>query len=137
VMRGRRPAPVRAIRDWARRLGLCAEEAALIAAASHHELRPWTAEGWAIVSGRAHWEILRLVHSESFRADTRWIAGEARLTVDQVNEALSRLLRLGLLEMGEGGRWRDPTGAGSLSEAAFRGVALARVRERTGEQPRG
>ena len=38
------------------------------------QLRHWTAEAMAIVSGRAHWEIVRLSREPEFRADCRWIA---------------------------------------------------------------
>src|SRR6185369_8942189 len=110
ILRGSRRAPAAQIRAWCRKLGLTQEEAAVYIAAEHvpddataqrqHQLRHWTAESLGILTERAHWEIVRLSRAEGFQPDCRWIAQEAGLTVDQVNVALSRLLRLRLLEIG-------------------------------------
>jgi hypothetical protein len=54
----------------------------------------------AITSEPAHWRILRLCRTSEFRPDCRWIVGQIGASVDDVNLALSRLLRLGLLETG-------------------------------------
>jgi transcriptional regulator with XRE-family HTH domain len=139
VLRGSRRAPAAQIRTWAKKLGLTQEEAAVYVAAEHvpdeasahrqHQLRHWTAEALGIVTERAHWEIVRLSRTDGFQADCRWIAQEADLTVDQVNVALSRLLRLRLLEIRSTGKWTDLTGAPSLTEPQFRKLALARVRQ--------
>ena len=138
ILRGSRRPPARRIRQWAVKLGMSPEEAAVHVAAlhlpdaatarRHAQLRSWTAEALQIVSDRAHWEIVRLSRREGFRPDCRWIAEQSGLSVDQVNMALSRLLRLRLLEMAEG-QWRDTTGMASLSERQFSSLALARVRE--------
>ena len=64
-----------------------------------------------------------------FRPDCRWIAKQAEVSVDQVNLALSCLLRLRLLEINAAGKWKDLTGVPELTERAFRGLALARARE--------
>jgi len=94
-----------------------------------HQLRHWTAEALGIVTQPAHWEIVRLSRTEGFQADSRWIAEQAGVTVDEVNIALSRLLRLRLLEIGSNGKWIDLTGAASLTEKQFRKLALAKVRQ--------
>jgi len=139
ILRGSRRAPAARIRAWARKLGLTPEEAAVYIAAEHvpddatahrqHQLRHWTAEALGLVTDRAHWEIVRLSRIDGFQADCRWIAQQADLTVDQVNVALSRLLRLRLLEIGATGKWTDLTALPSLSERQFRKLALARVRQ--------
>jgi transcriptional regulator with XRE-family HTH domain len=143
ILRGSRRVPCASIRAWARKLGITAEEAALYIAAEHvpdaatarreHQLRHWTAEAMAILRERAHWEIVRLSRTPGFRADTRWIAAAANLTTDGVNLALSRLLRLGLVECGPAGRWTDRTGMATVTEAQFRKLALERVREKSKE----
>jgi len=112
-----------------------AEEVAVYLAAEHvsetstaerqNQLRHWTAEAMAVVSQRIHWDILRLSRAPGFRADCGWIAGKSGVSVDEVNLALTRLLRLGLLN----GNWKDATGAQALTEAAFRRLALSRVRQ--------
>jgi hypothetical protein len=50
--------------------------------------------------------------------------------VDEVNIALSRLLRLGLLEARGADEWKDLTGLAVLTERSFRELALARVKEK-------
>lgn len=131
ILNGSRRAPVARIRVWAKKLGLTAEEAAVYIAAEHvpdadtahrqHQLRHWTAEALSIISDRAHWEIVRRARTPG-QLDTRSIARQAGLTVDQVNVALARLLRLRLLDS-------EPP----LTERQFRKLALARVREKSKE----
>jgi len=55
-------------------------------------------------SGYAILELLRL---RDFRPDARWIAKMLGMSADEVNIALQRLLRLGLLEMTDEMHWRD------------------------------
>jgi hypothetical protein len=83
----------------------------------------------AIVSGKTHWEIVRLSRAPDFRPDCRWIAQQAGVSVDDVNLALTRLLRLGLID----GQWKDLTGLRHLGEREFRKLALARVQENAAE----
>ncbi|MBZ5620085.1 MAG: hypothetical protein LAQ69_15375 [Acidobacteriia bacterium] len=143
ILRGSRRAPAGQIRAWAKKLGLTPEEAAVYVAAEHvpdaatahrqQQLRHWTAEALGIVTERAHWEIVRLSRTGSFQPDCRWIAQQADLTVDRVNVALSRLLRLRLLEVGATGKWKELTGLPSPTERQFRKLALARVRQMSKE----
>ena len=53
----------------------------------------------ALLSDGVHRAILEMTSMEGFIPDTRWIARALDLTFDEVNMALSRLTRLGLLEM--------------------------------------
>jgi plasmid maintenance system antidote protein VapI len=66
-----------------------------------------------------HQAILELTHTKSFRPDSRWIATILGITVDEVNVAVQRLLRLGLLEMSSKDRWTDRSG-----DAEFHGPTL-------------
>jgi len=139
ILRGSRRVPVRRIRGWARKLGIDQEETTVYIAAEHepdtrtagrqHQLRQWTAEALAIANQRAHWEIIRLCRTPEFRADSRWIAQQTGLDIDQVNLAFTRLLRLRLLEVSKSGEWKDLTGIPRLTEPKFRTLALARARE--------
>jgi transcriptional regulator with XRE-family HTH domain len=142
ILKGNRRVPLTHIRGWARKLGLPREEAAVYVAAEHipdspdnerqAQMMHWTAEAQSVVSEPAHWEILRLLRVPGFRADSRWLAKEIGVDVDQINLAISRLLRLGLLEA-DSGKWRDGTGLRSLTESQFRKLALDRVREKAAE----
>jgi hypothetical protein len=139
IFKGNRAPPIQRIASWARKLGIEREEAAAYLMAAHvrkecdygrHEqLRNWAAEAMSIVADRTHWQILRLCGSSEFQADCRWIANELSVRVDEVNLALSRLLRLRLLEMSGGGVWRDLSRSSQMTEREFRRLALGRVRE--------
>jgi transcriptional regulator with XRE-family HTH domain len=141
ILRGSRPVPVARIRAWGKKIGLGAEEVAAYIAAGHlpdaavlerqRQLAHWTAEAMSIVAEPVHYEIIRLSRTETFRADCRWIANVTGFTVDEVNLAASRLLRLGLMEMQQD-RWRDLTQIEELNPDDFRKLALARVREKNG-----
>lgn len=139
ILRDKRRIPIRQLRSWARKLGMTAEEVAAFVAAQHvpdqsivrrqEQLRHWTAEALAIVTDRAHWQIVHLSRSRGFQQDCRWVASQLDVTVDQVNVILSRLLRLRLLEIGPAGRWKCPLGREQFTEAEFNKRALTKVRE--------
>lgn len=63
----------------------------------------------ALVAEWQHHAILELTRLEDFRADTRWIARVLDASPDQVNVALQRLTRLGLLRMVSRERWATST----------------------------
>jgi uncharacterized protein DUF4423 len=130
--------PAGRIHGWAVRLGLDPEEIAVYiaaagvtdaaAAARQEQVRHWTAEALAVAAEPVHWQILELSRSPRFSADCRWIAAQTGVGLDEVNLALTRLLRLGLLRMNAAGEWQDLTGLPQVTAPAFRTLALARVR---------
>jgi uncharacterized protein (TIGR02147 family) len=71
-----------------------------------------------------HYAILELIQVQGFKTDSRWIANTLGIEVGDVNIALQRLLRLGLLEMSARDRWIDKSGdaefrsSTNLTEAA-------------------
>jgi transcriptional regulator with XRE-family HTH domain len=142
VLRRTRPVPTRRIRAWALKLGMMPEEAAVYVAASHassperswreQQLLHWTVEALAIMNDLIHFDILRLTRDPRFQPDVRWISRETAVGVDQVNTALTRLLRLHLIEMVPG-EWRDLTGFKELTERKVRKLALERVRQAAAE----
>ena len=137
VFRGKRPIPVGNLRQWGRKLGLTKEEIAAYVVAEHvppeetvgrqERLRHWSAEALAITADRVHWQVIQLLRSSGFRPDSRWFAAQIGVSVDDINLALSRLLRLQLLEMGPSGKWKSPLG--TIEETQFRRRALIKVRE--------
>jgi hypothetical protein len=143
ILRGARRVPVAQIRRWAKKLAISPEETAAYMAAEHapdartvarqRQLQHWTAEAMAVTSEPAHWHILRLCRAPGFRQDCRWIARQIGATVDQVNVALSRLLRLGLLQVNAQGEWKDTSALARITEREFRKTALARVRKESKE----
>lgn len=137
VLRGKRSMPVERIAAWARKLNLSPEEAAVYAAVARiadenarlreEQLRHWAAEMLALLTQPVHREMLRLSRLKGFRTDSRWIAREAGASVDEVNIALSRLLRLGLLEVASAGVWTDKTGLADITPASFRKFVAERI----------
>jgi hypothetical protein len=116
------------------------EEAAAFIAAQHlpddstaereRHLRHWSAEAIQIAVDRTHWEIVRLSRRAGVRLDCRSLAQQNSVSVDDVNMALSRLLRLGLVRIDGSGKLADLTNLSNLTEASFLRLALIRVRER-------
>jgi len=137
ILRGKRSVPVDRIGPWARTLNVSPEEAAVYAAVGRiadenarqreEQLRHWAAEMLALLTQPAHREILRLARSPGFRADSRWLAQKMAVGVDEVNIALSRLLRLGLLEVKAAGVWVDKTGLEVITPQSFRKYVSERV----------
>lgn len=137
ILRGKRSVPVERIGPWARKLKLAPEEGAVYAAVGRiadedarlreEELRRWAAEMLALLTQPVHREILRLSRRGDFRADSRWIAAEAGVGIDEVNLALSRLVGLGLLEMEASGKWTDRTGLTDVTPQSFRKYVAERV----------
>jgi transcriptional regulator with XRE-family HTH domain len=140
IFRGKRRIPVSQLRRWGKKLAMTPEEVAVYVAEQHvpdqslvsrqEQLRHWTAEALAIATDHTHWQIVRVAASRGFRPDSRWIAGKIGVTVDQVNVALSRLLRLRLLEIGPAGKWKSCL---YVDEKEFHKRALFRVRELAAE----
>ena len=139
VMKGVRRATVQMIRRAGNELGLTAEEITVLLVAEHapdpetrkrqSQLTHWAAEGMAVLHAPVHFEIVRLSREPRFRNDCRWLARQTEVGVDDVNLALTRLLRLELID----GRWRDSTGLAQLTERGFRKLALDRIRQKAAE----
>lgn len=137
VLRDIRPVPAGCLRAWAARLRLSEEEIELYAAAEGSDdfetlgrrvrHMQWMAEAGALMNNAAHWQLLQLLRSPDWRPDMRWAAGRLQIGTDQLNEALSRLLRLGLLKIDEG-RWYDISGLDEPVATNVIGLALARLR---------
>jgi hypothetical protein len=143
ILRSMRRIPARQIRCWGKKLAMLPEETAAYIAAEYvpdgpagrrqDQLRHWTAEAMAIVTGDLHRQMLCLTRTRNFRPDCRWIARHTGAAVDQVNVALSRLLRLRLLEITSTGAWKELTGLKDLNRESFLSLALTRVREKAAE----
>jgi transcriptional regulator with XRE-family HTH domain len=143
ILRSQRPLPLNRIRPWAKKLGLDSEVAAAYIVAEHlldsksaareNQILHWTSEASAIITEPVHWQILRLCRTAGFRSDSRWIAEQAGTTVDEVNVAFARLLRLELLRTDAAGRWIAGLRGDVRSERDFQRTALTRVRKKAAE----
>jgi len=81
VLRGARPMPSARIREWALKLGMLPEDAAVYVAAAHastiessrraHQLLHWTTEALAVINEPIHFELLRITRTRGFQPDVR------------------------------------------------------------------
>jgi len=136
ILRGKRSVPPERTKAWGRKLKLSPEEIAVYAAVGRiadsnarlkqEELRHWAAEALALLTQPCHRELLRLSREPSFRPDVRAIAEAVGVSIDEINVALSRLLRLGLLEM-NGAAWADKTGLSEVTPQSFRKFVAERM----------
>lgn len=139
LLRERRPLTERAIRLIGRRLKLAPEVVESFVSRERSrkgsspvlgQLRQLTGDAAGIVIDPTHYAILELLRLKQFRADSRWIARALGISIDDVNMALSRLLRLGLIEMSGAARWEDKTGGASANLDEFTLVAIHQLVER-------
>ena len=122
-LRGRRPMTRRSIETLGETLGLstAAIQGYVERAQRESDDGPFrtasflTAETVALVADWYHFAILELTRLSEFRADSRWIARVLDISVDEVNVALQRLIRLDLLDMAATDRWVDTSGEACVS----------------------
>jgi uncharacterized protein (TIGR02147 family) len=122
-IRGRRPITARAIETIGEKLGLAkdaiaryVENAGRDGEGESEEARgQLSSETAALIADWHHFAILELTRLRQFRPDSRWIARVLGIGVDDVNVALQRLIRLGLLEMADKARWVDLAGDAAVS----------------------
>lgn len=137
LLRGKRRLTERLVRELGERLGLPAAElegcvagelrrlgAADGAEARLERVRDLTEDALAVVTSPEHHALLELLRLDSFRPDVRWIARVLGIEPDEVNVALQRLVRLGMLEL-RGERWVDLSGDVTT---VLEGVAYEAVR---------
>jgi uncharacterized protein (TIGR02147 family) len=134
VLRNKRRLSARALAAVGKRLGLSEE---VIGAYGQSQRKKGQAQSapenlrsfhfdldtFQLLSAWYHSAILELIEVSGFRTDSRWIASTLGIAVEDVNVALQRLLRLGLLGMSGRSRWIDKSGdaefhTGALTEAA-------------------
>jgi uncharacterized protein (TIGR02147 family) len=80
-----------------------------------------------LLSVWVHYAILELLQVQSFKTDSRWIASTLGIALEDVNIALQRLLRLGLLEMSARNRWIDKSGDAEFHTSALTETADNRL----------
>jgi hypothetical protein len=147
VLLGRRAATAEQVRAWGHKLQMGSEEIAVYTraecaprmrmGAASDPMREWMAEAAEVMTQVVHWEIVRRCRVNAHSPDCRVLATEVGVTVDDVQNALARLLRLRLMAIRDSGEWSDLTGDAALTESAFRQLALRRIRESAGVTPAG
>jgi uncharacterized protein (TIGR02147 family) len=141
LLRGKRPLTPRTILKLGTRLGL--DRAAIDGYVAHEaywrnraadevaqgEIQQLANDAANVIADWYHYAILELTRLHNFRANSRWIARVLGITADEVNLAVSRLARLGLLEMADRDRWIDKSGNTTASLAEFNQAAVRRLSE--------
>ncbi len=136
LLRGKRALSARTILKLGTRLGL--ERAAIdefiaeeprwrsetAADVTLNEMQQLADDAARVIADWYHYAILELTRLESFRPDSRWIARVLGITTDEVNLAVTRLCRLGLLEMAGRRQWIDKSGDTTTSLADFNRTAV-------------
>lgn len=77
--------------------------------ADHVEFQQIQLDTYAIISDWYHYAILELIRVKDFKADAKWIANALGITKSEVNFAVERLQRVGLLRVSDSGVWEDAT----------------------------
>ena len=136
LLRGKRALSERTILKLGTRLGLersaiegfIAEESRwrsdTTADVTLNEMRQLADDAARVIADWYHYAILELTRLESFRPDSRWIARVLGITTDEVNLAVTRLCRLGLLELADQRQWIDKSGDTTTSLADFNRTAV-------------
>lgn len=79
-----------------------------------HDFMVISDDEFTVISDWYHFAILSLMKTTTFRSDREWMAKRLRISPIEVDDALSRLTRLGFIEF-EGGEYRRTTGKLSTS----------------------
>jgi uncharacterized protein (TIGR02147 family) len=141
LLRGKRPLTPRMILKLGTRLGL--DRSAIDGYVAHEaywrsdseeevaqgEIQQLANDAANVIADWYHYAILELTRLHSFRPNSRWIARVLDITADEVNLAVSRLARLGLLEMLDRDRWIDKSGNTTASLVEFNQAAVQRLAE--------
>jgi uncharacterized protein (TIGR02147 family) len=112
---------------WEQQASQLAESAATL-----HEVQQLARDTANLISDWYHFAILELIHLPQFKPDTRWIARVLEITPDECNVALTRLMRLRLLEMKATDCWIDRSGSAAASMNEFAQATIAKLQEQVG-----
>jgi uncharacterized protein (TIGR02147 family) len=136
-LRGRRPITPRSIETIGAKLNLTAEVVQQYIERSGRDDGPaisadvLTGDTMSVIADWFHFAILELTRLEEFRCDSRWIARVLDISVDEVNLAVQRLIRLGLLDMESADRWVDRSGDARVDLGSLSSGTLERQQEQT------
>lgn len=120
ILNGKRPLTEKMTVRLAAALGLAAEEIETFRQAHRQageegDVQQLTLDAFACISEWYHLAILELIRTRSFRPDTAWVARALGLNRAQVNTAVERLRRVGLLRIEADGTWVDTSANGKLT----------------------
>ena len=73
------------------------------------DFQPIQADQFRVISDWQHFAILELMQLKSFKPEKLWIAKTLGISLAEVSLAIERLIRVGLLDVDQDGRWTDLT----------------------------
>ncbi len=115
ILRGRRPLTPKMKKRLGLALGMKLDEIksfANLEAPSQSDFQQITLDTYAIVSDWYHYAILELIRVRDFKPDFQYISKTLGISKTEVQIAIERLQRLGLLDIKENGQWVDTTSKG-------------------------
>ncbi len=141
MLRGKRRITTGTITEFCKRLGVDAANTQRFMASANMSTREIPAAAYdaivqlaqdaaGLLSEWSGYAILELLRLHDFRPDSRWIANVLGISADEVNIALQRLLRLGLLEMADERHWRDRSREGIGTDASRPLATVMRLLEK-------
>jgi uncharacterized protein (TIGR02147 family) len=145
-LRARRPITARSIEALGPKLGLAGDAIRRYvehqgrdeAEASYHKNAEaschkdiLTADTMSLIGDWYHFAILELTRLDEFRSDSRWIARVLDISVDEVNLAIQRMIRLDLLDMASADRWVDRSGDARVSLGSLAPDAIERQQDQS------
>ncbi len=86
-------------------------------------------DSFKLISDWYHYAILELITVEGFRADHKWIAKSLNINVTEVQSALERLVRLGLLEQDKNGKWETHSANNTTINLDYSEAALKSLQQ--------
>ncbi|KYG61408.1 hypothetical protein AZI86_16985 [Bdellovibrio bacteriovorus] len=121
ILKGKRPIGKKTIEQIGKKMGLSDQDISAYQRATkeideetqlqQHYLT-LAADQFTIIKDWYHFAIRSLISTNGFKPDRRWIAKVLELSVKEVDEAVERLLRVGLITVDKNGQWKS---TGSLS----------------------
>ncbi|MBO9667766.1 MAG: TIGR02147 family protein [Bdellovibrio sp.] len=97
--------------------------------------QPIALDTFAIISEPYHYALLELMKTENFNWNAKWISKRLQVTVSEINMAVERLERVGLLERDDEGKLFDTTkGFSTDIREGLSSLAQRRFQERSLEK---
>jgi len=124
ILKGKRPLGESVISKLGSRIGLSEKEISVFIdiadkkvdhSAEQMTFDQLTYDRFAVISDWSHFVILELMQVKGFRPDAAWVAKSLGLQVSEVDAAVERLKRVGLLKVSKSGAWEDLSGGNSTS----------------------
>lgn len=117
ILRGKRPITAKMKTRLGLTLGLSLEElkeydSSSSARKQQNEFQQLTIDNYAIISDWYHYAILELIRVKSFKSNVNYISKALNISETEVQIAIERLQRVGLLEIKKNGKFIDTTANG-------------------------